>query len=326
MGAAVIGARALAAVILLAAMAIPRASDAGDHYALVVTGASGGDVYARKYDEWRTAFVSTLRDKFGYREDQIFVLAGRGGEGALPATREQVRRVLGDLRHRLAKDDQLLVLLIGHGSADGDEAKFNLVGPDLEVSEWADLIRPIPGRIVFVNGASGSFPFLQALSGPSRIVVTSTDSDAQQFETVFPEFFVKAFDDPAADLDKNSRVSMLEAFEYAGARVVQWFEQRGQLPTERPLLDDSGDGVGREARNPGSDGTLAGAVYVQTIAPPAAADAAQASLLKRQAELEVELAALRARRPAMPPVEYDLALERLLLELARVSQQIRTKS
>ena len=109
----------------------------------------------------------------------------------------------------MTKDDQLLVLLIGHGtSLDGDEAKFNLVGPDLSATEWADLLKPIAGRVVFVNTTGASFPFLRKLAGRNRVVLTATDAAAQQFETVFPEFFVKAFDDPAADLDKNNRVSI----------------------------------------------------------------------------------------------------------------------
>src|SRR4029077_19537631 len=112
----------------------------------------------------------------------------------------------------------------------------------------------------------GSFPFMQRLAGPGRIVLTATDSAAQRFETGFSEFFLKAFDDTAADEDKNGRVSIWEAFSYASGAVRQWFEQHGQLSTERSLLDDNGDGVGREAQgpldekvpgSPGTDGAVA---------------------------------------------------------------------
>src|SRR5205085_1405311 len=120
------------------------------------------------------------------------------------------------------------------------------------------------------------------LAGPKRIVVTATDSSAQQFETVFPEFFVRAFDDPAADQDKNGRVSIWEAFSYASAAVRQWYDQHGQLATERALLDDNGDGIGREAQNPGPDGQLARAVYVAAEAPAAA----DSELARRRADLE----------------------------------------
>src|SRR5439155_5058895 len=216
------------------------------------------------------------------------------------------------------------ILLIGHGtSVEGSEdAKFNLVGPDLRASEWADLMKPIPARIVFVDTTGASFAFLKRLAGRGRIVLTAADSAAQQFETVFPEFFLKAFDDPAADADKNGRVSVWEAFAYASAGVRQWFEQHGQLPTERPLLDDTGAGVGREAQNPGLDGATARVTYLQADTIPVSSDVAVAALLKRRSELEGELEALKARKSTMPADQYDADLERILLELAKVSRQI----
>jgi hypothetical protein len=97
----------------------------------------------------------------------------------------------------VSTDDLVVVLLIGHGSVDEGESKFNLVGPDLSASEWAGLLKPLKARLVFVDTTGGSFPFLRRLAGPGRIVITATDSDAQQFETVFPEFFVRSFDEPS---------------------------------------------------------------------------------------------------------------------------------
>jgi hypothetical protein len=258
----------------------------------------------------------------------MFVLADGEGEGVEKSTRENVQKRLGELRRRMTKDDQLLVLLVGHGtSLDGDEAKFNLVGPDLSASEWADLLKPIPGRLVFVNTTSASFPFLRKLAGRNRVVLTATDAAAQQFETVFPEYFVKAFDDPAADLDKNNRVSVWEAFTYASAGVRQWFEQKGQLPTERPLLDDTGAGIGREAQNPGTDGAVARVTYIEPDAVLLLpSDTALAVLVKRRAALETQLEELKARKESTPPDQYEAELEKLLVEIARLSQQIRTKS
>lgn len=317
----------------MVAPGLARATPAGDRYALVVTGAAGGEVYARQYDAWRVAFITTLREKLAYPDDHVAVLAdpASAATAARSATREQVRRVLGDWRNRLTKDDQLFVLLIGHGTSFGDDdAKFNLVGPDLSASEWADLLKAMPGTLVFVDATAGGFPFLRRLAGRGRVVLTATDSVAQQFETVFPQFFVKAFDDPAADADKNGRVSVWEAFVYASAGVRQWFDQRGHLPTERARLDDTGAGIGREAQNPGTDGALARATYLE---PPGAAagttdsaDAALGVLLKRRIDLEAQIDALRAGKDGMPADQYEAALERLLLELARVARQIRTKS
>jgi len=302
---------------------------AGDRYALIVTGASGGDTYAQKYTAWRTAMTRILREKFHYPPDHVVVLAETEGDGAQVATRENVQRALGDFRKRLTKDDQLLLLLIGHGtSLDGDEAKFNLVGPDLTASEWAELVKPIPGRVVFVNTTSASFPFLRKLAGRGRVVLTATDSSAQQFETVFPEYFVKAFDAQGADVDKSGRVSLWEAFIFASAGVRAWFEQKGTLPTERALLDDTGAGIGREVQNPSStDGAVARVTYIEPDAPLALpADAAQAALVRRRAELESQLEELKARKEQMPPDQYDAELEKLLVEIARIGAQLRTKS
>jgi len=302
---------------------------AGDRYALIVTGASGGDTYAQKYTAWRTAMTRILREKFHYPPDHVVVLAETEGDGAQAATRENVQRALGDFRKRLTKDDQLLLLLIGHGtSLDGDEAKFNLVGPDLTASEWAELVKPIPGRVVFVNTTSASFPFLRKLAGRGRVVLTATDSSAQQFETVFPEYFVKAFDAQGADVDKSGRVSLWEAFIFASAGVRAWFEQKGTLPTERALLDDTGAGIGRDVQNPSStDGAVARVTYIEPDAPLALpADAAQAALVRRRAELESQLEELKARKEQMPPDQYDAELEKLLVEIARISAQLRTKS
>jgi len=315
------------AVAAIATLAIATSAAAGERYALIVTGAAGGETYAQKYAEIRTRFATTLRETFAYKPDHLFVLAEQEGQGLQKATRENVQHLLADLRKRLTKDDQLLVFLAGHGTTDSEEAKFNLVGPDLTASEWAELLNPIPGRIVFVNTSGASFPFLRKLARRGHVVLTATDSVAQQFETVFPEFFVKAFEDEAADGDKSGRVSIWEAFTYASAAVHQWFEQKGQLPTERPMLDDTGGGVGREAEAPGVDGALARTTYLEpepTVELPS--DAALATLVKRRAAIELALEDLKARKETLPPDQYDAELERILIELARVSLQIKAKS
>ncbi len=319
--------KSIVAALLLTFSLSSRAA-AGERYALIVTGASGGDVYAKKYTRWRTTFADTLRGKFHYDPSRLIVLAETSGDGAQTATREHVRGALADLRKRMTKDDQLLVLLIGHGtSLDGDEAKFNLVGPDLSASEWSALLRPMPGRLVFVNTTGASFPFLRRLAVRGHVVLTATDAAAQQFETVFPEFFIKAFEDPAADLDRNNRVSMWEAFTYASAGVRQWFEQKGQLPTERPLLDDTGAGIGREAQNPGTDGAIARVTYLEPdVALTLPADTALAGLMRRRAELDTLLEELKARKESTPSDQYDADLEKLLVEIARLSVQIRARS
>jgi hypothetical protein len=318
----------VALAFVLAAAAPSRAVADEERYAVIITGASGGDAYAEKYTHIRNSFSTTLREAFSYKPDHVFVLGDTETDGAQKATRENVQRVFADLRRRLSKDDQLLVLLVGHGTVDGGEdAKFNLVGPDLTAAEWADLVKVVPGRLVFINTTGASFPFLKKIAGRNRVVLTATDSIAQQFETVFPEFFVKAFEDDAADADKSGRVSIWEAFQYASAAVRKHFEEKGQLATERPLLDDTGAGIGREAQAPGSDGALARITYLEpepALALPS--DAGLALLVRRRAAIERTLEELKARKEGMAAEQYEAELERILTELARVSSQIRAKS
>ena len=120
---------------------------------------------------------------------------------------------------------------------------------------------------------------------------------------------------------------MWEAFAYASAGVRQWFEQKGQLPTERPLLDDTGAGIGREAQNPGTDGAIARVTYLEPDAVLALpSDTQLAGLMRRRADLETQLEELKARKESTPPAQYDVNLEKLLVEIARIGAQIRAKS
>jgi hypothetical protein len=306
---------------------LPSWSLAAEHYAVIVSGASGGTGYADKYRGWRETFTRALSE-LAYASDHLFVLADEAVAGVRPATHENVRAVFAGLQNRVKPDDLVTVLLIGHGTAgDGDEAKFNLMGPDLPASAWLELIKPIAGRVVFINAASGSFPFMRTLSGRNRIVVTSTSASAQQYETVFAEYFVGAFAGLAADMDKNGKVSIWEAFLFSADRVRRWYEERGQLVTERPLLDDNGDGIGREAGEEGADGRMASVTFLQPAAAiTEPADTRVGMLKRRRVELERRLETLRGRKDSMPVGDYQAELEELLLEISRVDREIRAET
>jgi hypothetical protein len=315
----------LVLVALVLGRALPAAGQ--ERYGLVISGASGDPTYAENYDRWRTALVLTLRDRFRFREDNLTVLAEQASAGVGIATRESVRKSLSGFKAKLKREDLLIVVLIGHGTYDGTDAKFNLVGPDIDASEWKTALVDMPGRLVMVNTTSASFPFLQALAGKGRVVITATDSTAQRYETVFPEAFVEALDAVATDLDKNGKLSLWELFTAASTKVKAWYEQRGQLSTERPILDDTGDGVGKEAGAPGPDGEVARLTYLDPVEQlDVSGDAELAELVRKRSDLEAEVDGLKGRRESMPPAQYQQELERLLVELARVSREIRNKS
>jgi len=217
-------------------------------------------------------------------------------------------------------------VLIGHGTYDGTSAKFNLVGPDMDSREWKASLDGNPARLVFVNTTSSSFQFVSALSGKNRIVIAATDSVGQKYATMFPQYFIEALDQgEKADNDKNGRLSVWEAFSYASQAVKQAFEKQGTLVTERSVIDDNGDGVGREAAAAaGTDGVLAKTTFLDPLPASSSGNAALAGLEKRRITLEAEIEQLKAKKGEMPAGQYEEEFERLAIELAKVSAQIRT--
>jgi hypothetical protein len=300
-------------------------ASAGERYAVVVSGASGGQKFAEQMQKWRADLTVALKTNLAFPEANIVVFSEENSD-SLKASADNVRRVFGDLRRRLTRDDTLLVVLVGHGTIDGTDAKFNLVGPDLTAQEWKGLVEGLTGRLIFVDTTSSSFPFLEELSQRGRVVITATDSAQQRFATVFPEYFVKALSDLSSDYDKNRRLSMWEVFTAASAGVKQYYEQRGQLSTERPLIDDDGDRVGRDAEAPGMDGTLSRSINLDAEPGSASADVAIAALERQRAALEAQLEDLKARRGSMSEEAYQAELERIVVQIARIARQIRQRS
>jgi hypothetical protein len=234
--------------------------------------------------------------------------------------------VFGRLATAVADDDLLFVMLIGHGGGQGPDAKFNLVGRDLTVAEWAELMAPIGGRIAFVDATSASFPYLAGLGGEDRVVITATGSFSQQYHTQFAGAFIKALGEAEADGDKNGRISLLEAFQHASRLVAQHYAQADTMSTETAMLDDTGDGVGRSAVDEGEDGTIAGLTYLDVAAMPTSADPEVQQMIQRQADLTVEVDELRRRRPSMAPAAFDAEFERLIIDLALVSREVRRRT
>lgn len=307
-------------------LAIPQGARAGDRFALIVVGATGGKPYADAYWQWAASLRKTLCGKLALPPDHVQTLfedVARDATVTGRSTREGVTAAVATLRKRVAADDVVLVFLVGHGSGGGDEARFNLVGPDMTADEWDVLLSAFPARLVVVNSASGSANFIDRLSRRGRIVIAATDSASQQYETVFPRFFLQAFDDPAADQDKDGRISIWEAFAYVSASVAKWYESKGQIATEHAVFDDTGEGRARE-RGGTEPGLLARTTYLDAgPAPPVGASAAARALYDRRLALAREVEELKARKASMKAEDYRRQLEKLLLELAEVSREIK---
>ncbi|HXG89975.1 MAG TPA: hypothetical protein VNJ02_16730 [Vicinamibacterales bacterium] len=314
---------AIAGLVLAGTVSNTRAEE---RFALVLSGASGGPKYAEQMREWRNAISTALIDRYGFPKDKVRVFVDETVKTGDSGTAQNVRAAMAELRKQMTRQDLLVIVLLGHGTYDGDIAKFNLVGPDLTAAEWKTLLDGVPARLVMVNTTEASFPFLARLSGANRVVITATDSAAQKYATVFPDYFAKAMTAASTDMDKNGRTSIFEVFAATSAAVKQHYEQRGQLTTERAVIDDNGDGVGREAEAPGPDGAMARLLYLDADTPAAANDPALAALIRRRRELEAEAEALKQQKGVLPAAAWTSEFERLMLELAKVSREIKGRS
>ncbi len=315
-------------VLVLAALlfAATHADAQPQRFALIISGATGGAEYAAQYTRWSDDLSKTLVQSLRFDTAFITVLSD-GSQPGTASTADNVRKAIANVRDRMRRDDLLLLVLIGHGTFDGSDAKFNLVGRDLESAEWSALLRPLPGTVVIINASSASFPFLERLTGPRRVIIAATDSVVQRFDTVFPEYFIHALTDPSADLDKNGRISIWEAFASASTAIRRYYQQRGQLSTERALLDDNGDGVGKDPGDPGDDGSLASRTYLDESLPGAApTDEVLLKLLQKKTTLEADVEDLKIRKTFLQREQYAKEFERLMIELAQVSHDIRART
>ena len=275
-------------------------------FLLIVVGLAGDPEQGELFRKW-AADLAAASERLGVAAAHVVQV---GGER--PATRDGIQKAFSALAGRVSADDLVMMVLFGHGTFDGRAAKFNLSGPDMTPSDFAPLLRSLPSRqIVFVNTASASGPFIEALAGPGRTVVTATRSGSEQFATLFGGFFVDALTAETADADKNGRVTVLEAFEHAKREVARAYEREGLLATEHALLEDGG----------GTAGTLSlGSAAVPAAAP---ADPKLRALHEERREMERRIESLKLLKSNMDQGRYLSELEKLVTALARKTREIK---
>jgi hypothetical protein len=305
---------------------VPASVGAETRWAVIVSGASGGEKYAEQMRDWREGLRGALVDRYGFKAEHVRQLVDEAAPAGEKGSAANVRSLFAEIKKGGAKDDFVLLILLGHGTYDGDVAKFNLVGPDLTAKDWTDILAGVQGRLAVVNTTEASFPFLESLTARGRVVITATDSAAQKYATVFPEYFVKAMREASTDLDKNGRTSIYEVFASASDAVKKHYEQKGQLATERAVIDDNGDGKGREASAEGPDGGVARIAYLDAENAAENATPEMAALVKRRRTLEAQAEEHKQLKGVMPDAEWNTQFEKLMLELAQVSAEIRKKS
>jgi hypothetical protein len=239
---------------------------------------------------------------------------------------------LARLEERLAAEPkeglhELWLVLIGHGTFDGQEARFNLRGPDLTTENLASWLQPFRRPLAVIDAASCSAPFLSKLSATNRIILTATRSGHEQNYTRFGQYLAAAMADPEADLDQDGQVSLLEAFLTASRQVSEFYRLAGRLATEHPLLDDNGDRLGtpadwfrglRAIRKPQGKALVDGLLAHQThLVRSAAEQGLSPEQRARRDTIERAVLLHREKKGKVPDDEYYKGLEAILLELAR---------
>ncbi|MCK6558345.1 hypothetical protein L6R21_04025 [bacterium] len=328
-----------AAALLAAGGAAPVAAETR---VVIIAGKGGSEAYTERFSRLALQLHDALITQHHFAPRQIMLFAESATR--LPATTQpgraqDIETAFAELATTLQRDDLLTIVLFGHGSDDGAFAKFNLEGPDLRDLDFGRLLSQLPcQRQVLVNTTAASAGFLAKLSRNDRILITATRSAEEKYLTAFPEFFVEAFVSPAeADLDKDQKLSLLEAFDFARDRVVRFYEEANRLRPEHPLLDDNGDGVGSEM--PGltaaaatsvqrPDGQLAAQTFLvpETATPAPAlitAAAGGSSLAIAKQKLLAEIEALKARKESLSAAEYERQIETLFIQLAKLNREIR---
>jgi hypothetical protein len=326
--------------LLFLSVLLLRAPVAGqESHLLVVVGLGGDPEYREKFHGWAVDLAAAAMDRFGLPRERVVYLGERPADDPAVirdrSTLENIDAALTQMAAGAGSQDRVLIVLIGHGTGQGDEVEFNLPGPDLTPQELDEMLEKFPTQtLAVVNTSPSSGPFIPALSGPNRVVLTATRTAQERNETQFGGFFVEAMTGEGTDLDKDGRVSLAEAFQYARAEVDRYYTSLNLLATEHALLDDNGDGEGSgELGDEVPDGLLAsgfwldpeGTAMAGSAVPDSVTDPVLRRLFEERADLERRVVQLRALRGQMEEARYEQELETLLVELALKNREIREK-
>lgn len=287
---------------------------------LLVVGLEGEDEYREVFEKSVKNWVEAC-EKAGVPCEKI-------DESSKPSTKAKLQERLAEVG-----SNELWVVLIGHGTFDGREAKFNVAGDDFSAREFGEWCREITGNLVVINFSSASSPFLSELAGENRTVITATKSANEIFYARFGEYFSRAIPGiEDADVDNDEQVSLLEAFLHASSKVKEFYGNEGRLATEHALIDDNGDGLG--TRSEWFEGTSAVRV-ARDGAEPDGLRAMQQVLVMNDLEknfppelrdqrdkLEREVRLLRRRKQELDEEEYYKDLENYLRQLALIYEKV----
>ncbi|MCA9069486.1 MAG: hypothetical protein KDA84_11205 [Planctomycetaceae bacterium] len=294
---------------------------------IVVVGAPGNEEYGQKFSAWAENWKSAAT-----KSEAHLVEIGQSSdadENKKNQDRDILKETLAGLEESSSRE--VWLVLIGHGTFDGRKAKFNLRGPDVTANELADWVKPLSMPLAIINCASSSSPFINALSGPNRVVVTATKSGYEQNYARFGQFLSSAISDKNADLDKDGQTSLLEAYLAASASVQDFYKEESRLATEHALIDDNGDSLGtpadwfrgfRAVRTAKSGAVPDGNRANQFVLIPSQDDHQLTPELRTERDnLELQIAELRAKKSQLSEEDYYRRLEPMLVNLAKLYHQ-----
>jgi hypothetical protein len=288
---------------------------------LLITGAHGTAEYGEQFKQVADLWLGAATQS----GTSVSLLETHLEKQALQAIRQRLIPLVGK-----ATQEPLWIVLIGHGSSDGRESHFNLPGEDLAAADLAELLSKAQREIILIDNTAASGPFIQALSGANRTIVTATKGADQVYLTRFGQHFAQAIaGESAADLDQDEQVSVLEAFLYGAAKTRQYYEKEDRIATEHSLLDDNGDRQGTRSEifkvlkptqaegAPTPDGQRAAQLHLVRTQQEDRLSAAQRA---RRDELERAVRALVEKKANLAEATYYEQLEKLMREIATITR------
>jgi hypothetical protein len=270
-------------------------------HVVVIEGLAGEPRYAEQFAAQVTAIEGAALSLGAGDSIRVF--------RANDVSRDDVLQYFAGLGSRVVANDQVALYLIGHGSYDDHDYKFNIPGPDLTGEDLAAMLDGLAANSqLLVNTSSASGALAEKLANDNRMLILATRSGVERHATRFGSYFAAALTDPAADIDKNQVVSAAEAFAFAERQVDDYFERAGQLATEHPRLE--GERADRFS------------VARLVASRPTRDDAVLRELVVKRDELNSEVAALRLDQDSMTADDYRSQLLQSMIELAEAEEAI----
>jgi hypothetical protein len=287
-----------------------------DSSALILRGVAGDPEHEQKFEKWTAGTSKALVEKFGFSADRVIVLTGQ------KTVQAEIQKAFATLKQQLKAGDTFFLFFIGHGSGEDGVYKFNISGPDYTADDYNRLLATLNvGRIVIVAATPASGAALDKFAGKNRVVVTATRSGQEGNDIVFYDYFLEALQNPAADEDKDQKVSVWEAFKYAVGGTERFYKEEGRLATEHPQISDNGtEKTDAKAKEPP---LLARSTSFVVDRPVVSSDPKLQALYNQRKDIEQKLEALRVNKNSMPAAEYEKQLDELLVQLALKNQEIR---